>query len=488
MGEGRHRRRPGGMLPPPQIMGEGEDRISALPDELLHIILLRLCSPRAAARTSVLSRSWRHIWARLPRLILEGPDAPPPASFLDSVDAALASFSAPVVKELHINTPNSCPGVPALRVAPWLRFASQRLVGTLFLIAPLLISSILKPDVGGEEELELPVCEGATTIKLYLEHRWRLRLCPAGVFSALTDLVIKFCRMDGTELTALLSTQCPRLRNLRIQAKLVTLSDISIRSDSLESLWFHVRNMGQLEVITPRLEVLDVSQAIEAHLSAPKLAEVVWNVDTFDPCRHQFTDEGLHLRLLKINHNSLVASLLQRFDTVGELKLSVSISPEIAKYNSFLHETSKLPKCETLSVSSLWNNHGLTPTMFHLLRNCNSIRKFSVQLVDSSNPSLRQPCPLPCPCRLEESCKIDGITLDSLEEIEISFFTCSHEELEFLEQVSRCCVAILKKLVINYTPFPAPPLTKEACEKVRSKFHPNLEVEIYKDWRLVHFD
>ncbi|CAL5086318.1 unnamed protein product [Urochloa decumbens] len=427
MGEGRHRRRPGGMLPPPQIMGEGEDRISALPDELLHIILLRLCSPRAAARTSVLSRSWRHIWVRLPRLILEGPDAPPPASFLDSVDAALASFSAPIVKELHINPPNSCPGVPALRVAPWLRFASQRLVGTLFLIAPLLISSILKPDVGGEEELELPVCEGATTIKLYLEHRWRLRLCPAGVFSALTDLVIKFCRMDGTELTALLSTQCPRLRNLRIQAKLVMLSDISIRSDSLESLWFHVRNMGQLEVITPRLEVLDVSQAIEAHLSAPKLAEVVWNVDTFDPCRHQFTDEGLHLRLLQINHNSLVASLLQRFDTVGELKLSVSISP-------------------------------------------------------------RQPCPLPCPCRLEESCKIDGITLDSLEEIEISFFTCSHEELEFLEQVSRCCVAILKKLVINYTPFPAPPLTKEACEKVRSKFHPNLEVEIYKDWRLVHFD
>ncbi|TVU23158.1 hypothetical protein EJB05_30244, partial [Eragrostis curvula] len=40
-------------------MDDGEDRISGLPDVLLHCILVRLGSARAAARTRVLSRRWR---------------------------------------------------------------------------------------------------------------------------------------------------------------------------------------------------------------------------------------------------------------------------------------------------------------------------------------------------------------------------------------------------------------------------------------------
>uniref|UniRef100_K3ZZB0 F-box domain-containing protein n=1 Tax=Setaria italica TaxID=4555 RepID=K3ZZB0_SETIT len=292
MGENRRRRRPGGMLPPP-LTGEGEDRISGLPDELLHIILLRLCSPRSAARTSVLSRSWPHVWAH-----------------------------------------------PSSRLAPWLRFASQqRLVGALVVCVPMLIGSLHKPGVEGEEnEIELPACEGAKTIKLRLDLQWRLRLCPAGI-------------MDGTELTALVSMLCPRLRKLSIQVLLVAVSDVSIRSDTVESLWFHVENIGRLDFVTPRLEVLNASRAIEVHISAPKLAEVVWNNGTYDPRLHQFTDASRHLRLLDISCNSLVASLLQRFDTVGKLKLSVSISQ-------------------------------------------------------------RNSCPLSCPCRLAESYKIDDITLD----------------------------------------------------------------------------
>ncbi|GJN11453.1 hypothetical protein PR202_ga29648 [Eleusine coracana subsp. coracana] len=66
----------------------GEDHISGLPDDLLHLILLRLGSTRVAARTSVLSRRWRRVWTHLPRLDLFN-EEPPPRLFLDYVDAAL---------------------------------------------------------------------------------------------------------------------------------------------------------------------------------------------------------------------------------------------------------------------------------------------------------------------------------------------------------------------------------------------------------------
>ncbi|CAN6212935.1 unnamed protein product [Urochloa humidicola] len=45
----------------------GEDLLSALPDDALVLILLRLLSSEAA-RTSILSRRWRRVWWLLPEL------------------------------------------------------------------------------------------------------------------------------------------------------------------------------------------------------------------------------------------------------------------------------------------------------------------------------------------------------------------------------------------------------------------------------------
>nr|TKW29344.1 hypothetical protein SEVIR_3G389650v2 [Setaria viridis] len=96
-------------LPPPH-MGEarrrsGEDLISGLPDEVLHAILVRLRSARAAARTSVLSRRWRRVWPHMPELLLDrGTEAAPPASFLDAVDGALAGCLAPTLERLSISS------------------------------------------------------------------------------------------------------------------------------------------------------------------------------------------------------------------------------------------------------------------------------------------------------------------------------------------------------------------------------------------------
>ncbi|CAN1152132.1 Putative FBD-associated F-box protein At1g55030 [Linum perenne] len=42
------------------------DRISQLPNEIIHRILQSLDSHKSAARTSILSRRWGHLWRSYP--------------------------------------------------------------------------------------------------------------------------------------------------------------------------------------------------------------------------------------------------------------------------------------------------------------------------------------------------------------------------------------------------------------------------------------
>ncbi|CAO2146887.1 unnamed protein product [Urochloa humidicola] len=440
----------------------GEDRISGLPDELLHAILAR--------RALILG------------FRLHDPFRLPLAAFLDFVDAALTACAAPTLERLYILPPGGGSGVPAGLLEPWLRFASERVVGTT------LISVPRPPDAAGGEEaaeavLDLPACEGVTKFDLSFDGDWRLRPLPAGLFRALTDLSILSCRIEAGELAALVSTQCPCLMDLSLTSvALVKASDLSIRSDSLRSLSFSVRKTIRLEIVAPRLEKLSVSGTIpQARISASELAELDWSHPFYCPYRHHFDDVGRRLRLLELGLN---ASLMQRFDEVDELKLAMFIPEGIADYQSFLNETNNLPKCKILTVTSGCEYHGLVPGMLHLLRSCSSTTK--VFLLDTSDYAMRQPCVPACPCLLEESRKIDDISLNSLEEVEITSCTSYHGALEFLEQLSRCSAAILKKVVLKHKTISALPPTKEVCEKILGMWQPNIEVESYlfldQDW------
>ncbi|CAN1751688.1 Putative F-box/LRR-repeat protein At5g02930 [Linum perenne] len=55
---------------------EGRDRISDLPDEIIHKVLRRIASPAKAARTSALSRRWRSVWSSYPAVQYRHSDIP----------------------------------------------------------------------------------------------------------------------------------------------------------------------------------------------------------------------------------------------------------------------------------------------------------------------------------------------------------------------------------------------------------------------------
>ena len=74
------------------LNGEEEDRISRLPDEILRNIVSRLPT-KDAARTTVLSSRWRHLWASIPLVLDDGAHGLAPAV----AAAALASHPGPVV-------------------------------------------------------------------------------------------------------------------------------------------------------------------------------------------------------------------------------------------------------------------------------------------------------------------------------------------------------------------------------------------------------
>ena len=147
------------------------DRISYLPDHLLHDILIRLPGTANAARTSMLSRRWRRVWAHTPVISLhyrcEFEPESPGGRVPDRVDAALAAHAAGAgattstvsLSRLEITLPfESSTHLRTDRIAAWLHVAAPRLAGELRITLPLCLRSSAKDD--GDGEVLLPFARG----------------------------------------------------------------------------------------------------------------------------------------------------------------------------------------------------------------------------------------------------------------------------------------------------------------------------------------
>lgn len=286
-------------------------RISDLPDDILHRILLRIGSVPAAARTCVLSRQWRGVWADLPELVFHDYGPLRHNLFLNSVDGALAHYSAGTLRLLYISMFNVASRVPATLISRWLLFASERVAGDLLLCLPW------HPEGGEEEDLDLPLCVRARRIQLSIGHGFRrLRLPRAGTFAALTSMTIRDATIDFRELETVVCWQCPCLVELQLMAiSLVAVSDITIRSLLLKRLHFEVKNASRLVLDTLSIEDLILSKLTKVSVAA--------HPEFVPHCKHR----GRHLRRLVVKGSHQVMPVLMRhFIIVDQLELDLTVS------------------------------------------------------------------------------------------------------------------------------------------------------------------
>ena len=79
------------------------DRISALPDDLLHFILSFVRDAKAVTRTAALSRRWRRVWIYAQQLALLGTQVRPGADPGQFVDWVLAQRGEADIEALSIS-------------------------------------------------------------------------------------------------------------------------------------------------------------------------------------------------------------------------------------------------------------------------------------------------------------------------------------------------------------------------------------------------
>ncbi|EMS49708.1 hypothetical protein TRIUR3_11077 [Triticum urartu] len=194
----------------------------------------------------------------------------------------------------------------------------------------------------------------------------------------LRDILLRLHSLPAAARTTILSR---RWRHVWTSIPELVIDELHVHGrppSSLRRLGCGAGCAQRLGVAAPMLEVLVASFLHHAHISAPRLAEA--KVQRLH--RHHFADDvPRRLRRLDITQlylNAAAPPRARRFDAVDELRLSALIGME--GYTSFLDDVNNLPVCQTvLSVSLTGDHHGFVPTMLHLLRRSNAIKKLVLE-------------------------------------------------------------------------------------------------------------
>ncbi|TVU08970.1 hypothetical protein EJB05_42399, partial [Eragrostis curvula] len=325
----------------------GEDRLSALPDDVLVLILLHL-NTKKAIQTSILSRRWRHVWTLLTEIkfCFNSTSPPEPYRFRDT----LAIGEAPL-HNLFVEYKDADP--ESLTV--WLPAVARRVSGFL-----TLRNYTIMMDANGEEvaaqggAVKLPCFEKATIIFLCLG-LLSLAMPPIGVFARVTHLTLHGVWFHGPcELgDAVSSPRCPCLKRLEI-SDARGLDSLTVDSNSLLELALDkLVGLRQLTVVAPALTELTVGRCFAYTRSSERVANI----------------SAPQLQSLKWGDTRSCLGLLKRFKVIESLTITLLYIPEIEDYDYLMDEMTELPDITYLDLIVIANGHAFGASSFHVLRN-----------------------------------------------------------------------------------------------------------------------
>lgn len=400
------------------------DRISALPDDLLHIILSNLNNATTVTRTAVLSRRWRRVWTNAQALYFADMNpkrrrAIKPGQFGSFVDWAFAERGDADIQSLTIHM-SYRKSATQDQINDWLRYAMRRAVKAFRFY--YFSNARDGQDLQLLPIVELPSHARTASIVLFLgSSRLRLPASPAACYEALTELNLRWASFDeeegasagGRTLGDFLSTCCPRLRKLEMSS-LKLLSRLVLRTESLEELRISYANdLQSLDVTAPNLRVFthtfcwygltldDINARSVIKIVAPRLEEIAMDNQVFmnTPDLHihglksvrrlcdlnltvhgQYcSNRGYGLWLLKNCPNVKHVDLLLKssvFTTDEELAdLTDESAPRLHKVRSMVLKTSKLP------------HHHFTASVRSFLLMCPGLRSLCINITERGQVS-----------------------------------------------------------------------------------------------------
>ncbi|EOA23044.1 hypothetical protein CARUB_v10003814mg [Capsella rubella] len=204
-----------------------EDRISALPDDVLVTILFSIPTKDAVA-TMILSKRWRFIWTMVPFLAYKesDDDGSKKKSVYWFLDKSMESHKAPVLAILSIRLGPQCPS--DANVGKWVESAINRSVWVLFFKLVWSADPTRMP-------ISLYTCK--TLLHLQLSHKILVDPPCTSSLPLLGNLDLYYVvYKDEASLVALLSS-CPVLRYLCVKRKKDdNIATFSVKVPSLRSL------------------------------------------------------------------------------------------------------------------------------------------------------------------------------------------------------------------------------------------------------------
>ncbi|KAG8080189.1 hypothetical protein GUJ93_ZPchr0007g4062 [Zizania palustris] len=428
--------------------GDGGLELSDLPNDILAYILDQLKDTRAAARTSVLSRRWRNLWARIPRLFFRNHQPHDSSHVSDALAAhaahAVSAITQLTVMSLYSATPDA--------TASWLCVAAPLISGELrFRNRSMVTISTLIQELGEEvvEErgvFELPCFPKATVIRLSLGFLG-LSLPPSGVFSAqpaLRKLHLEYVQFHGE--CTLDDGMMPFLKELVI-FRVRGLANLTVKLKSLIQMFlWEILDLVRLNAVVPGLKNLCVSLSLRrwnlpsVRIVAEEVEDFSWGT-WYDPGFVEFS-EMPYLRMVtppyvfpygehKVELNQNCQRFLRHFSRIHSLMLLVKFTPGLGDVWPLMEGITRLPDITILYLHLVARRHAYGASVLHILAMCTGISKLILQIQADFEGGI--PCSLNCICHQPPSQGAQNVVLMCLEEVEIKNFNGKKHELDFVK-------------------------------------------------------